>query len=176
MKPEVERMVEACKRHDERAYKQLYDIYAPMMLTVCMRYARDRDAAQDILQDGFVKVFRHIRMLKDPMQLEGWMRRLMMNTAINSLRRVRESISLDDIGEKEAPAALHYDRYDMERITQAIQSLPEQYRVVFNLYEIEGYSHAEIGERIGLKESSVRAVLTRAKQRLVRALGDRNEY
>lgn len=176
MKSEAESLVEACLRHDERAYKRLYDAYAPKMLGVCLRYAHDRDAAQDMLHDGFIKVFDNLKSLKDPAQLGGWIRRVMVNTALNALRSIRETTTLDDPEAAEMPLTVNYDGYDTERILLAIQRLPEQYRAVFNLYEIEGYSHAEIGEKMGIKESSVRSILSRAKQKLAKDLGDRSNY
>ncbi|MDY5968942.1 MAG: RNA polymerase sigma factor [Bacteroidales bacterium] len=176
MKSEVECLVEACLRHDEQACQRLYDVYAPKMLGVCLRYAHDRDAAQDMLHDGFIKVFDNLGTLKNPAQLGGWMRRVMVNTALNALRSIRETTSLDDPEVTNIPLVVNYDKYDTERILQAIQRLPEQYRAVFNLYEIEGYSHAEIGEKLGLKENSVRSILSRAKQKLVKDLGERNNY
>ncbi len=176
MKLEVEDLVKACCRGDERAYKQLYDDYAPKMMGVCLRYAADREMAQDILSDGFVKVFTNMSKLRDPRMLPAWIRRVMVNTALNHLRVKREIILGDGDSQNEIVDAPNYDRFDMSRILDAIQQLPPLYRAVFNMRELEGYSHEEIAERLGLQNAYVRLTLTRAKRRLQTLLGKMEDY
>ncbi len=173
---EVEHLVKACCRGDERACKQLYDTYAPKMMGVCLRYVGNREVAQDILSEGFIKVFSNMGKLRDPRLLQAWIRRVMVNTAINHLRVKREQITDNTDFCNEAFDVPHYEQFDMGKILAAIQQLPPLYRVVFNMRELEGYSHEEIAEQLGLQSAYVRITLTRAKRRLQELLGKMEDY
>ncbi len=175
MKIEVEHLVKACCRGDELACKQLYDIYAPKMMGVCLRYATSREMAQDILSDGFIKVFSKIHELRDPCLLSAWIRRIMVTTALNHLRVKREVMQEGGI-ENESYDMPNYESFDMDKILAAIQQLPPLYRAVFNMRELEGYSHEEIAEQLGLQNAYVRILLTRAKRRLQETLGKIEDY
>lgn len=176
MKPDEEHLVTACRHGDERACKQLYDTYASKMLGVCLRYVGDRDEAQDILSDGFIKIFTNLDKLQDVQSLGAWIHRVMVNTAINYLRSQRDFKSLDDPTLVEPSGDMHYDSYDAEQLMKAIQALPPLYRTVFNLYEVEGYDHEEIASKLGLQGGYVRLILTRSKRRLQKTLGGSNNY
>ncbi len=173
---EVEDLVKACCRGDERACKQLYDTYAPKMMGVCLRYAASREMAQDILSDGFIKVFSNMSKLRDPRMLPVWVRRVMVNTALNHLRMRREVITSGADNERESFDVPNYEQFDMNKILSAIQQLPPLYRAVFNMREMEGYSHEEIAEQLGLQSAYVRITLTRAKRRLQELLGKMEDY
>ncbi|MFN0201914.1 MAG: RNA polymerase sigma factor [Bacteroidia bacterium] len=158
-------IIEGCIKQNPLAQRRLYEVFAAKMLAVCFRYARDRDEAEDILQEGFIKVFRNIEKYAFNGSLEGWVRKIMVNTAIDTIRKNR-SIMLetpinDSITESYAEDAI--DNLEVEALMQMIQELPAGYRIVFNLYAIEGYSHAEIGEQLGITESTSRSQYTRAK-------------
>lgn len=176
MKPEEVRLVKACQHRSEWAYKQFYDIYASKMLGICMRYARTRDVAQDILHEGFLRVFANINKIEELDSLEAWMRRVMVNTAINYIRDLHGNMVLDSSEMPEIEDENGYDLFDLEVLVKAIQALPDNYRMVFNLYEIEGFSHQEIAARLHIQESSSRSLLHRAKQRLQAILGDKKEF
>lgn len=166
----------ACLRGDERACKQLYDSYAPKMMGLCLRYSGSRDVAQDILAEGFIKVFTNLKDLQKVQSLEAWICRVMVNTAINEVRMRRDFLTLDDPDAQAVPSALCYDTYDTEQLMKAIQKLSPKYRLIFNLHEVEGYSYEEISAKLGLESPNVRLILTRAKRKLQQLLGARENY
>lgn len=155
-------------RHDPHAQRQLYDEFAPRMLAVTYRYARTRAEAEDIIQEGFVKIFHNLHKYQDKGSLEGWIKRIMVNCAIDHLRKEKAfaySIEVNDsvMGESKVDAL---DQLALEDLMRLIQRLPDGYRVVFNLYAIEGYSHAEIGAQLGISESTSRSQYARARAML----------
>ena len=160
-----EALIAGCIRQNPQAQRELYERFAPKMMGVCYRYAHSRDDAEDILQEGFVKVFRNLKEYRFQGSLEGWMRRIMVHTAIDLLRKQKhqqKEIDIDHaIGEEVAEDAL--DSLELEYLYRVIQALPAGYRLVFNLYAIEGYSHAEIGEQLGITASTSRSQYTRAR-------------
>lgn len=174
MKSEEAQLVEACRRKDQRAFKRLYDYYAPVMFGVCLRFTRSKSDAEDVLHDGFIKVFQTIDKLRDVDSLGGWIRSIMIFTAINSNRRklpVAEMQSDNDLDEANVVSAdMVYDSLDREFILDAIQKLPDQYRMVFNLCEIEGYSLNDAADLLKIGQSTVRSNLTRAKHKLAELL------
>ena len=169
------KLVEACRRKDQRAFKRLYDCYAPVMYGVCLRFTRSKSDAEDVLHDGFIKVFQTIDKLRDVESLGGWIRSIMIFTAINSNRRklpIAEQHSDNDLEETSVVSADGvYDSLDRDFILDAIQKLPDQYRLVFNLCEIEGYSLNDVADLLKIGQSTVRSNLTRAKHKLAEFLG-----
>lgn len=173
MKLDDEQLLAACQRNDQRAFRQLYDTYAPPMLGICMRYLHDRDAAQDALHDGFIKVFEKLPTLQNPQVLPAWIKSIMVRTSISILRRNLQADSIEEVD----PMALadhrwadRLDEVDAESIVQALQQLGDTCRTAFNLYEVEGYSTAEIALQLDMKESSIRSAVTRARQQLIEIL------
>lgn len=173
MKLDEATLVKACLKHDQRACRQLYDSYASQMFGVCLRYARSREAAEDILHDGFIKVFENLNKLRDATQLYSWIRSVMVNTAISTLRRERnveaqtEMIDDDNFSYESDDI---YGNIDIEVILAAVQQLPKAYRLAFNLCEIEGYSFSEAAQKAGIAETTVRSNLCRARQILAQKL------
>lgn len=175
MKPDEAKLVEACLRHDQKACRQLYDSYAPQMFGICMRYARSREAAEDILHDGFIKVFENLGKLRDTSQLVPWMHSVMVNTAISFYRHDSHIGYLPDMTDHSSmgsDADEIYGNIDVEIIMKAIQKLPTAYRMAFNLCEIEGYSFAEASKELGIVESTVRSNFFRARKILARELSE----
>lgn len=168
--------IEACINQDPQAQRYLYETYAPQMYGVCLRYAQDEAEAQDMLQDGFVKVFQNLNRYQDRGSLEGWIRRIMVNTAIDHLRRRKKNqqdVELNEtIVDSEVSDAV--DQLEAEFLMELVQSLPDGYRAVFNLYAIEGYSHQEIAQQLGISEGTSRSQYTRARRQLQRLI--RNAY
>ena len=164
-------IIEGCRRHDRRAQRALYEVFAPMAMGVCMRYASDRDAAQDLLQDGFVRVFESIGQVRDPERLGAWVYRLMVNECLKHLRRRTEmEVTLE---EPQEGIQLPLDPFGMEEIVLALQQLPAAQRMAFNLVEVEGYTYAAAAETMKSSEVNVRALLSRAKGRLREMLKNR---
>lgn len=163
-------LVEGCRRHDRLSQKSLYDAFAPMMLGVCIRYMGNREEAQDVLQDAFVKVFEKIHTLREPQALEDWVYHIVVRTALNALRKKR--VQYEDIEEQPDMQAISYDPYSVEHIATAIANLPEMHRTVFNLREVEGYEFAEISKQLNVPETTLRSFLFRARKRLQASLRD----
>lgn len=158
-------LINGCVAGDRRMQELLYQRFAPKMYAVCLRYANNADDARDILQDGFIKVFRNLARFRKEGSFEGWVRRIFVNTAIEHYRR---KVNLNTIGEKEEVAIEDtgwnvLDQLAEKDIIQLVQELSPGYRSVFNMYVIEGYSHKEIGELLGISEGTSKSQLARAK-------------
>lgn len=154
-------LIKACIDEKKSAQKYLYDLFSSTMYFVCLRYARHELEAQDILQDGFIKVFDHIGQFKFQGSLEGWIKRIMINTALNHIRKAsfkNEQIGIEDYQDKVVNSKAISNMSEKE-LLDAIQQMPDGYRVVFNLYVVEGYSHKEIGEMLKITESTSRSQL-----------------
>jgi len=163
-------LIAGCRNGDSKAQRFLYSMYAPKMLGVCRRYATDMENAQDIMQDGFIKVFDKIGTYRGEGAFAGWIRRIFVNTALEYLRKstpMKFSINVDEcksIEDEVNVSAL--SKLDTEDLLTCISHLPVGYRTIFNLYAIEGYSHSEIAEMLDIKESTSQSQLLRAKRLL----------
>lgn len=156
----------------------LYQHFAPSMLALCLRYCRNREEAEDVLQEGFIKIFQKIATFRQSGSLEGWIRRIMINQAINHLK-ARRLIFLDTdpqvLGNRipdDGPGEQVEQLYTPAEILQVIQSLPPGYRVVFNLYVFEGYSHKEIAHELDISENTSKSQLSRARNYIRKALAE----
>ncbi|WNJ17225.1 sigma-70 family RNA polymerase sigma factor [Pontibacter sp. G13] len=167
-------IVSGCKKRRPADQKRLYDLFAPKMMAVCYRYGRTAEEAHDMMQEGFIKVFENIGKFQDRGSLEGWVRRIMVNTAIDLIRKNRHYHQQLEVQEGLAPdpSADALDDLQAEELMEVIQSLPDGYRMVFNLYAIEGYSHAEIGKKLDISESTSRSQYTRARSLLKKLVLD----
>ncbi len=161
-------IIQGCIQERRECQQEIFRRYAGKMLAVCMRYARHQMEAEDVLQDAFIKVFDHIQQFQFKGSFEGWIRRIVVNTALKNFDR--KSFSYEQIGlephhdQRVEPTV--YDHLLEEELLALIAKLPEGYRLVFNLYAIEGYSHAEIGEMLGIQESTSRSQLVKARKML----------
>jgi RNA polymerase sigma factor (sigma-70 family) len=157
-----------CINEDRQCQRELFNRYAGKMMTVCLRYARHRMEAEDILQDAFIKVFDNVKRFESKGSFEGWIRRIVVNTALKNASRhgfQKEIMGTDNVVEtSEDPTIL--SKLSEEEILGLIQQLPDGYRMVFNLYCIEGFSHKEIGETLGIEESTSRSQLVKARNML----------
>jgi RNA polymerase sigma factor (sigma-70 family) len=159
-------LVEECVRGNQRAQKTLFERFAPKMLAVCQRYAKDIDEAEDILQDGFVKVFLKLGAFKQQGSLEGWIRRIMVNTALDQIRkngRLLGDTDVDSVEFKLDSNDYIVEGLMAEDLMKLVMSMPDGYKTVFNLFAIEGYSHAEIAEMLGVNESTSKSQYSRAR-------------
>jgi len=173
MKLDEEQLVAACRKNDQRALRQLYERYAPSMLGICMRYVKDRDAAQDVLHDGFIKVFENLNKLKSSSSLSSWIRKIMVNTAISSLRKSTPFDPIEQHTEDLQDDTMLQDQfrlYEPEQIVKALQQLPDTQRIIFNLYEIEGYSDQQLAEEYNMKPSSIRSIVCRSREQIIKIL------
>jgi len=147
----------------------LYRHFAPVMLSLCMRYCRNREEAEDILQEGFIKIFQKISTFRQSGSLEGWVRRIMINQAINHLKAKR-LVFMDEDPQRISNRIVDSDTGDQDEVPytptemlSAIQKLPPGYKVVFNLYVFEGYSHKEIAAELNISENTSKSQLSRAR-------------
>ena len=167
-------LVQGCLREDPRCQEHLYARYSRRMYAVCLRYARHELEAQDMLQEGFIRVFDKLKDLRSEAALEGWIRRIMVHTAINHYRRAynqKERSGLDRLPEGSVPSTALQGLGEQELMSM-IASLPPGYRMVFNLYAIEGYDHAEIAGMLGCGESTSRSQLAKARKMLQMKLNE----
>lgn len=175
-KEELREIVDGCIRGKRKFQKQLFEMYYGKMMAICYRYAKDTDEAQDMVQNGFIKVFKKLDVYNFEGSLEGWIRRIMVNTAIDQIRKnKRDPFLIEDEEriqniEEEAPYAAHEDEYftklKAETAIKAISNLSPAYRMVFNMYVIEGFTHKEIAEYLGISEGTSKSNLAKAKQKL----------
>lgn len=168
--------IEEAKKGDRRAQKAIYDLLAAKMFAVCLRYMGDRDSAEDILQDGFVTLFSKIDSFTGAGSFEGWARRIFVNTALMSLRKKDALKNSEDVQSawgisSDSPTAIEEIGYD--ELMKMIAALPPGFRTVFNMYVIEGYSHKEIAEALGISETTSRSQLQRARTLLQSKIKER---
>src|SRR3954463_16384614 len=164
-----ESILKGCLKNDAVAQRELYNRYSPKMLAVCYRFAHNREDAEDMLQEGFIKVFSQIHTFRNQGAFEGWIRRIIVHTCINNLKknkRFNESVDLIhatsiQVREESIPSIIQ-----AKEVVECIRMLPIGYRTVLNLYAIEGFSHKEISGMLDIEESTSRSQYTRAKAML----------
>lgn len=172
---EEEQIIEGCIAGDRQFQKLLYDRYSPTMLGICLRYSKSQDEAEDIMQDGFIKVFTNIETFRRQGSFEGWIKRIMVNTALNhyhinqknlhqNIDDIRENTILDDYNpEYKVP-------FTQMEMLNAIRSLPEGYSIVFNLYVFEKFKHREIAEQLNISVNTSKSQLSKARVYLQKSL------
>jgi len=158
-------LIKGCVSGDRRMQELLYKKFSPKMYAICLRYAGNTDDAQDLLQEGFIKIYKNLEKFRNEGSFEGWMRRVFVNTSIEHFRR---KVNLNSITENEEKGIEDstwnvLDSLAEKDIIQLIQELSNGYRTVFNLYVVEGYSHKEIGDMLGISEGTSKSQLARAK-------------
>lgn len=162
-------LIKLCLNGKVRAQHALYSRFSPKMYAVCYRYAKNAEDAKDILQESFIRVFNHLGDFNHTGSLEGWIRRITVNCAIRHYEKNLRKLDKDD-WEHYPEASVSesvLDQLSAEEIVKVINTLPDGYRIVFNLYAIEGYSHKEIAEQLNIGESASRSQLARARAQLV---------
>ncbi len=162
-------IVYRCLQNDTAAQNELYRRYAGKMMGVCMRYARNRDVAADIMQDGFVKVFINLKSFKGEGSFEGWIKRIMINT---SLKQYRKDLKFQNDVDIDSAHDVSFENnivsnMSAKELMNHVQELPSGYRTIFNLYVIEGYQHNEIGEMLNISEGTSKSQLSRARTYLM---------
>lgn len=160
-------LIEACKKQDRKSQKLLYDRFSPLMFGVCKRYVKTREDAEDVLVEAFFKVLTNINQFKGTGSFVGWIRRIVVNEALMSLRR-RHNFNLTiEVGKMEIKSQITIeDELAEQDILGLLEMLPIGYRTVFNLYVLEGYKHREIAEILGISINTSKSQLILAKKRL----------
>lgn len=169
-------LIKGCLRRDRNAQKLLYDTYSSKMYGLCYRYVKDVMEAEDILVTAFMKVFDKIAQFKSEGSFEGWIRRIVVNEALTYLRRHRSMYLETELeqADREPDYNSLSDHLETEDLLKMIQELPTGYRIVFNLYAIDGYSHKEIAEQLGISENTSKSQLSRARTYLQKVLQDKD--
>jgi len=164
-----EQIVKGCIDKNAIAQKNLYEKFSRKMMGVCLRYCDSTEEAEDVVQNGFISIFENIESFKGTGSLEGWIRKIMVNTALTNIRKnkkLKQNIELDSV-EFMLPSNTHTnDSFATKDLLKIIQSLPVGFKTVFNLYAIEGYSHKEIGEMLNISEGTSKSQYSRAKAHL----------
>jgi RNA polymerase sigma factor (sigma-70 family) len=157
-------LVKRAAEGDETAFNQIYNKISGKMYSVCLRYASDTEEANDIFQDGFIKLYRSLGSFRDEGSFEGWARRVFVTTSLDALKK--KKIKFSDLDEKVdfvANDATVLDKLSLDHLMKIIKDLPDGYRTIINLYVIENYSHKEIGEMLGISESGSKSKLHKAR-------------
>ena len=165
--------IERCLKKDPKAQEMLYKHFAPKMFGICIRYAKNKAEAEDILQEGFIKVYTRLKDYRKEGSFEGWIRRTIINTAINFYRKGLKSkneIDITDVEIVNEGQISAIDKLSTQELLNVIKELPDGYRIVFNLNVIEGYTHKEIGKMLDISENTSKSQLSRAKQVLQKKL------
>jgi RNA polymerase sigma factor (sigma-70 family) len=172
-------LIEGCLRRDRVAQQQLYDLYSSKMYGICFRYVKDSMVAEDILVGAFTKIFERLGQFKHEGSFEGWIRKIMVNEALTHLRRTRTMYLETELekADREPDYNKLSDHLEEQDLLNMIHQLPAGYRVVFNMYAIDGYSHKEIAEQLGISENTSKSQLSRARVYLQKMLAQHDwEY
>ena len=165
-----EQLIEACLQGKEIACQQLFERFSPVMMGVCLRYAVDEDEAQDMLQESFIKIFKKMKSFDAKGSFEGWIRRTVVNTCLDHLRKHKKQKLNVDISEVTSTESgvdeMVTSDLAAQELLKLVQKLPTGYRTVFNMFAIEGYSHREIGEELGISENTSKSQFRKAKLQL----------
>jgi RNA polymerase sigma-70 factor (ECF subfamily) len=174
---ELEQIIKDCSKGKSKAQEMLYRAFAPKMLGVCLRYSNDLSEAEDSLQDGFIKVFQSIKSYQYKGSFEGWIRRIMVNTALEKFRKSKNIQVVDEIWEpdpdSESEEMIHNADIPLDILLEMIQTLPDRYQMVFSLYVLDGYTHNEIAEVMNITIGTSKSNLARGRAILKQKV---NEY
>ncbi len=166
-------LIKGCIAGDRAFQTKLYNLFAPKMLGVCLRYARNRQEAEEVMQEGFLRVFTYINTFKGNGSFEGWIRKIMVNCALSRYRNkslLQPVMRLDSSGYDAASETNIASNLDAKELLSLVQTLPNGYRIVFNMYVFEGYKHREIAEALGISEGTSKSNLSDARAFLQKAM------
>ena len=181
-KENLNELINGCLQNNRKFQEQLFKLYYGKMLVVSMQYTKDRDTAQEIVQDSFIKIFEKLNLFDNKGSLEGWVRRIVVNTAIDRIRKSKKDPFLIDndndymLGGTNPMEELEDHRLSEEKseiILEAIQQLSPAYRTVFNLYVIEDFTHKEIAEKLGISEGTSKSNLSKARVNIHKLIEDK---
>jgi len=165
-----QQLIKLCARHDRKAQQELYDKYSGLLLGVCLRYAADRAEAEDILQDSFLKIFFNIKDYTGSGSFTGWLRKVTVNTAITHYHKnfkYRYHVDIEEfVSVETGTTSFEEDFFNSEELIRVLNELPTGFRMVFNLYAVEGYKHKEIAEMLGIDTNTSKSQYSRAKAAL----------
>ena len=170
----LEEVIKGCILNRRKAQIELYRQYSPMLLSVCMRYVADKAEAEDILQEAFFKILKSIKEYSGKGHFENWMKKIVVNTAITYFHKEKKHYYHDEIEEVkdyELQYTLSPDKeLDEKELVNLLKKMPDGYRIIFNMYAIEGYKHKEIAEKLGIEESTSKSQYLRAKNWILKEM------
>lgn len=167
--------IKKLKKHDKKTQKIFYHIVSAKMYGVCLRFANSTDDANDILQEGFIRVFKYIKDYRGDGSFEGWVRRTIVNTAINYYKKEKKrgyKVDLEYVKKEYITSESAIEKLSFNELLEIIRDLPQGYRTVFNLNILEGYTHREIGEILGISENTSKSQLSRARLAIQKRLAE----
>ncbi len=159
----LKQLILKCKRRDIRAQSEIYHLFAGKMFALCLKYSKNKQEAEDNLQDAFIVVFDKISQYKFRGSFEGWVKRIVINTALQTYRQKNVLSLIEDNLPDEVDLEVNEEDISLDFLLKIIQELPERYRMVFNLYVLDGYSHKEISHLLGIAEGTSKSNLSRAR-------------
>lgn len=159
----LKRLIQKCKRRDIKAQSEIYHLFAGKMFGLCLKYSRNKQEAEDNLQDAFITIFDKIDQFKFKGSFEGWMKRIVINTALQTYRQKNVLNLVENDLPDEVDVEVDEEDISLDYLLKIIQELPERYRMVFNLYVLDGYSHKEISDLLGIAEGTSKSNLSRAR-------------
>ena len=157
-------LIQDCRRRNRKAMRRLYDLTAPMAMGVCMRYSHNRDTAQDLMQEGYIKVYEGLGTLNEPEKVMAWVYQVMVNECINYCKRNTSLEYLEDVGVE--PVTFQADPFGIEEVVHNLQQLPPRQRAVFNMLEVEGLTVEEVAEQMKTPVTNVRTLMARARAKM----------
>lgn len=166
MKLSDEQLIKGCLNGDKKAQRALYEQYKVMLFGVCLRYGNDRAEAEDLLQEGFIKIYSDLYQYRPKSALGAWMRRVVVNVALQHIRKKKnhfKTVEIEQIADSYEADDAVFSSMRAKALIRMVQQLPDGYRTVFNLYAIEGYSHKEIAEKLDITVNTSKSQLSRAK-------------
>jgi RNA polymerase sigma factor (sigma-70 family) len=175
----INSIIAGCLKNDRQKQGELYKLFAPRMYAVCLRYTANAFDAQDVLQEGFIKIFSNLKNFRATGSLEGWMKKIFIHLALDKYRSKINHLSVDEMGDHDNPEdqdASALDTLSEKEIIAYIRELPDQYRMVFNLYVLEGLSHNEISQEMNIGVSTSRSNLARARTLLKEKIEDQSRW
>ena len=171
----IEQIIQKCKKQDLKSQEQLYKLYANKLFAVSLKYSRNYEEAQDNLQDAFLTILKKIAQYKNKGSFEGWMKRIVINTALQRYRKQDVFQIIDEESLKEPEVEVNEEELSLPFLLQIIQELPDRYRMVFNLYALDGFSHKEISEMMNISVGTSKSNLARARKILKIKVEEHND-
>ena len=163
---ELKKLIKRCKKNDIKSQKLLYEMFSSVLFSISLKYSRNYDEAEDNLQDAFIKIFEKIHQFNNNGSFEGWLKRIMVNTCLQRYRNQKVFELVNEEALKAEEVYVEDQPFTLQFLLQCIQSLPDRYRLVFNLYTLDGFSHKEIAQRLQISEGTSKSNLSRAKELL----------
>ncbi|WP_103068925.1 RNA polymerase sigma factor [Aquimarina sediminis] len=171
----LDHLIKRCKKKNAQAQEQLYRLYSSKLFSICLKYSNDYSSAEDTLQDAFITIFDKINQYKNQGSFEGWIKRITINTALQKYRKQKVFDIINEEQIEEIDVHIDEEEISLDYLLKIIQQLPDRYRLVFNLYVLDGYSHKEVSEMLEISVGTSKSNLARARKILKEKLENTQE-